>query len=82
MTLPAQREFSWHSKKSLDQQGNLSFGIPDQSIFRSIPFDQIQEFRGLDIAVTTYCRNREMSYDVLKLMGFPFKDKGREVDGN
>lgn len=83
VSLPAQREFAGLSKKSLDKQGNLSFGISDQSIFRSIPFDQIQAVRGLDIAVTTTARDTESGFVMLKLMGFPFKDKlPGEVDGN
>ncbi|UTC24286.1 50S ribosomal protein L5 [Candidatus Comchoanobacter bicostacola] len=75
MTMPAVREFRGIKKQSLDQQGNLSLGIPDQSVFRSIPFEMILSIHGLDITVTTSGRNREMSYDVLKLMGFPFIEK-------
>ena len=83
VSLPAVREFSGLSKKSLDKQGNLSFGIPDQSVFRSIPFDQIQSIRGLDIAVTTTAFDAESGFVMLKLMGFPFKDKlAGDVDGN
>ncbi|MDC3181268.1 50S ribosomal protein L5 [Gammaproteobacteria bacterium] len=79
ITLPAVREFRGFKKKSLDQQGNLSFGIPDQSVFRTIPFDMISTIRGMDICITTSCRDRELSYDVLKHMGFPFKqDKDGE----
>ena len=83
VTLPAVREFRGFNKKSLDQQGNLSFGIPDQSVFRSIPFEMISTIRGMDICVTTSGRDREMSYDVLKLMGFPFKQaKDGDSNGN
>lgn len=81
MTLPAVREFRGLNKKSLDQQGNLSFGIPDQSVFRSIPFEMISTIRGLDICITTSGKNRDMSYDVFKLMGFPFKQK-KDGDAN
>jgi large subunit ribosomal protein L5 len=78
ITLPAVREFRGFKIKSLDQQGNLSFGIPDQSVFRTIPFDMISTIRGMDICITTSGKNRELSYDVLKIMGFPFK---KDKDG-
>ena len=83
ITLPAVREFRGFDKKSLDQQGNLSFGIPDQSVFRSIPFEMISTISGMVFCVTTSGRDREMSFDLLKLMGFPFKQaKGGESNGN
>jgi large subunit ribosomal protein L5 len=81
--LPAVREFNGVSRKSIDQQGNLSFGLSDYSVFRSIPFEQIKKRMGMDVCITTTATSKESGYELLKRMGFPFKQNvsGGE-DGN
>lgn len=74
VTMPAQREFNGLTKKSIDQQGNLSFGMTDLSVFRSIPFEQSRRRVGMDIAVTTSASDKESGYELLKFVGFPFKE--------
>lgn len=81
--LPALREFNGLSKKSLDRQGNLSFGIPDYSVFRCIPFEQQRRRVGMDVCITTTATNQEAGYELLCLMGLPFKEKiSGDKDGN
>lgn len=75
VAMPAQREFNGLTKKSVDRQGNLAFGISDHSIFRSIPFEQIQGRLGFDVCITTSATDSEAGFALLKLMGLPFKEK-------
>ena len=83
VAMPAQREFNGLTKKSVDQQGNLSFGIPDHSVFRSIPFEKIQGRIGFDVTLTTSARDAESGFALLKMMGLPFKeDISGGKDGN
>ena len=79
--LPAVREFNGLSKKSIDRQGNLSFGLSDYSVFRSIPFEQIKRRSGMDICLTTSATDSESGYTLFKLMGLPFKEN-LSGDGN
>ncbi len=72
--MPAVREFNGLTKKSIDQQGNISFGLSDYSVFRSIPFEQIKKRMGMDVCVTTSASSKEGGYELLKRMGFPFKE--------
>lgn len=72
--LPAVREFNGLTKKSIDRQGNLSFGLSDYSVFRSIPFEQIKKRMGMDICITTSATSKDSGYELLKRMGFPFKE--------
>lgn len=74
VSMPAQREFNGLTKKSIDRQGNLSFGMNDLSIFRSIPFEQARRRVGMDICVTTSAKTQESGYELLKFVGFPFKE--------
>ena len=72
--LPAVREFNGLTKKSLDRQGNLSFGLPDYSVFRSIPFEQTKRRMGMDVCITTSAKDAESGYALLSQMGLPFKE--------
>lgn len=72
--MPAVHEFSGISKKSIDKQGNLSFGLKDYSVFRSIPFEQIKRRVGMDVCITTTASDQESGFQLLKLMGIPFKE--------
>ena len=72
--LPAVREFNGLSKKSIDRQGNLSFGLSDYSVFRSIPFEKIKRRTGMDISLTTSAADADSGFALFKLMGIPFKE--------
>ena len=83
VAIPAQRDFNGLTKKSMDKQGNLSFGIVDHSIFRSIPFEQIQGRIGFDVSITTSARDAESGFMLLKMMGLPFKENlSGDINGN
>jgi len=72
--LPALREFNGLTKKSIDRQGNISFGLSDYSVFRSIPFEQIKRRTGMDVCITTSASDSASGFELLKRMGFPFKE--------
>ena len=74
VTMPAQREFNGLTKKSVDQQGNISFGMNDLSVFRSIPFEQSRRRIGMDVCITTSASDKDSGYELLKFVGFPFKE--------
>lgn len=79
VSLPLVRDFRGLNKKSFDSRGNYNFGIKDQSIFREIPYDQIDAIRGMDIAVTTTANTDAEAYALLLALGFPFTGaKGQE----
>lgn len=72
ISLPLARDFRGLNKRSFDRRGNYNFGIRDQSIFREIPYEQIDAVRGMDIAVTTSATTDEEAYALLLSLGFPF----------
>lgn len=81
--LPAVREFNGLRKKSLDKQGNLSLGLVDYSVFRSIPFEQGRKQIGMDICITTSANDKESGYALLRSLGVPFKENiSGDKDGN
>ncbi|GAB4344107.1 MAG: 50S ribosomal protein L5 [Desulfobulbaceae bacterium] len=75
IALPRVRDFRGISPKGFDGRGNYSLGVKEQIIFPEIDYDKIDKIRGLNISIVTTAKTDEAAYDLLKLMGMPFRDK-------
>ena len=82
IALPRTRDFRGLSFKSFDGRGNYSLGVKEQIIFTEIDYDKIDSIRGMDITISTTAKTNDESYWLLKLIGFPLRDKPlkEEVD--
>ena len=78
IALPRIRDFRGLSPRSFDGRGNYSLGIREQIIFPEINYDDIQQVRGLDVAITTSAKNDEQALELLRGLGMPFAADGRE----
>jgi large subunit ribosomal protein L5 len=73
VVLPRIRDFRGISDTAFDPFGNYSLGIPDQSIFPQIPYEEVGATHGLQINVVTTARTAKEGKRLLELMGFPFR---------
>ena len=73
VALPRVRDFQGLSTTSFDGRGNYSFGVKEQIIFPEIVYDKIDSVRGFDIMFITTAKSNEEAFELLKLMGIPFK---------
>jgi large subunit ribosomal protein L5 len=78
IALPRIRDFRGLSLGSFDGRGNFSLGIREQIIFPEINYDDIQQVRGLDVAITTSAKTDEHGLALLRGLGMPFAADGRE----
>jgi large subunit ribosomal protein L5 len=78
IALPRIRDFRGLSPRSFDGRGNYSLGIREQIIFPEINYDDIQQVRGLDVAITTSAKTDEQALALLRGLGMPFAADGRE----
>jgi large subunit ribosomal protein L5 len=78
IALPRIRDFRGLSPRAFDGRGNYSLGIREQIIFPEINYDDIQQVRGLDVAITTSAKNDEQALALLRGLGMPFAADGRE----
>lgn len=76
VALPRVRDFRGINPNSFDGRGNYTMGLKDQLVFPEIDYDKIDKTRGMDISFITTAKTDEEAYELLKLMGAPFKDKG------
>ena len=78
VALPRIRDFRGLNPGSFDGRGNYSLGLREQIIFPEINYDDIQQVRGLDVAITTTAKTDEQALALLRGLGLPFAADGRE----
>jgi len=76
IALPRIKDFKGLSDKGFDKSGNYTFGIKEHIIFPEVNFDKVDKIRGLDITIVMSSLNKKHSYELLKKLNFPFKEKG------
>lgn len=74
ISLARVRDFRGLNPKSFDGQGNYTIGFKEQIVFPEVQSDNVQNFHGLEIVVTTSAKNPKEGFLLLKSLGFPFHD--------
>ena len=74
IALPRIRDFRGLSDRQFDGNGNYTFGLNEQSMFHEINIDNIDRPRGMDITVVTSATTDDEGRELLRALGFPFKD--------
>ena len=72
-TLPRVRDFNGIPSKGFDGRGNYTLGIKEQIAFPEISIDKITNITGMDVTFVTNAKSDEEALEVLKELGFPFK---------
>ena len=75
VALPRVRDFRGLSVKSFDGQGNFTIGVKEQIVFPEVSRDDLRDFFGLEVNIITSAKNNEEGFKLLKLLGFPIKEK-------
>jgi len=75
VAIPRVKDFRGLSRNSFDQHMNYSFGITEQIIFPEIEYDKVFKVHGMDITINTNASSREEAFELLRLLGIPFRQK-------
>ena len=75
IAIPRIRDFRGLPYKSFDGRGNHSMGIREHMIFLELDFNKVQSVRGLNITTVTSAKTDEEARVLLKLMGYPIREK-------
>lgn len=62
-----------------DGRGSYSLGLSDQQVFPEIDLDQVKRQQGMNITFVTSATTDEECVELLKQLGFPFKEA--EIEG-
>ena len=76
IALPRIKDFRGLSPNGFDKFGNYTFGIKEHIIFPEVNFDKVEKIRGLDITIVIKSIKKSDSFELLKKLNFPFKEKG------
>nr|BBD21671.1 50S ribosomal protein L5 [Poropsis sp. ID1_4] len=74
LALPRIRDFTGLSLQSFDGCGNYNLGLDEQLMFPEIRYDQIQQIRGMDIAIVTTAKTDSEALALLQVFGIPFQN--------
>ena len=75
IALPRIKDFRGLSPNGFDKFGNYTFGIKEHIIFPEVNFDKVEKIRGLDITIVIKSIKTSDSFELLKKLNFPFKNK-------
>jgi large subunit ribosomal protein L5 len=74
IAIPRIRDFRGLSRRAFDGRGNYSLGVREQIIFPEVDYDSIDQVRGLDVTITTSATTDEEAYELLRMLGMPFRE--------
>jgi large subunit ribosomal protein L5 len=75
VAIPRIRDFRGLPTRSFDGRGNHSMGIREHLIFMELDFNKVTAIKGMNITTVTTAKTDEEARELLKLMGYPFREK-------
>lgn len=75
VAIPRVRDFRGLPTKSFDGRGNHSMGVKEHLIFMELDFNKVTAVKGMNITTVTSAKTDEEARELLKLMGYPFREK-------
>lgn len=72
---PRIRDFRGFETKC-DGSGNYSLGIDDQQVFPELNLDEVKRVQGMNITFVTSAKTDSECFELLTLLGMPFKKAG------
>jgi len=73
VALPRVRDFKGVPTGSFDKRGNYTLGLTEQIIFPEINYDKVDRIRGMNVTICTTAKTDQEAFELLKLLGMPFK---------
>jgi large subunit ribosomal protein L5 len=77
IVLPRVRDFHGVKAKAFDPKGNYSLGLPDQSVFPELTFEETTTLHGLQIVMVIDNGSKEHSRALLTKFGMPFEKENK-----
>lgn len=75
LAIPRIKDFRGLSRKGFDKAGNYNLGLREQALFHEVVLDKLEHNQGLQITICFRNSNEQLSYEVLKALHMPFREK-------
>jgi large subunit ribosomal protein L5 len=73
VSLPRTKDFRGLNRTSVDDIGNMTFGIKEHTIFPEIHDEELKDVFGMAITLVTTAKTKEEATKFFELIGIPFK---------
>lgn len=73
VALPRTKDFRGINRTSVDDIGNMTFGIKEHTIFPEIKDEELKDVFGMAITLVTTAKTKEEATRFFELIGIPFK---------
>ena len=73
VSLPRTKDFRGLNRTSVDDIGNMTFGIKEHTIFPEIKDEELKDVFGMAITMGTTAKTKEEATKFFELIGIPFK---------
>ncbi len=73
IALPRTKDFRGLNPDSLDNIGNMTFGIREHTIFPEIKDEELKDVFGMAVTLVTTAKTKEEAKGLFDLIGVPFK---------
>jgi large subunit ribosomal protein L5 len=73
VAIPRIWDFRGVSPRAFDGRGNYTLGVKEQLIFPEVDLDKVERVVGMNITIGTTAKNDEEGYELLRLLGMPFR---------
>lgn len=73
IALPRTKDFRGISSASIDDMGNYTLGIKENTVFPETSDEELKDVFGMAVTVVTTAKNKEEAKAYLTHLGFPFK---------
>ncbi|MDB5260035.1 MAG: ribosomal protein large subunit ribosomal protein [Candidatus Nomurabacteria bacterium] len=73
VSLPRTKDFRGVSRRSVDDIGNITFGIKEHIIFPEIKDEELKDVFGLAITIVTTAKTKPEATKFFEIIGVPFK---------
>lgn len=73
VALPRTKDFRGLNRTSVDNIGNMTFGIKEHTIFPEIKDEELKDVFGMAITIVTTAKTKEEAAAFLEMIGAPFK---------
>lgn len=74
LAIPRTRDFGGISLSSIDNGGNLTFGIKEHIVFPETTGEDVKNIFGFEVTIVTNSKTKNEAISLLKLLGFPLKN--------
>ncbi len=73
ISIPRIKDFRGLKVSNIDENGSLSLGFKENSVFPEIKAEEMERTHGLQVNIMTNAGDYEAGLELFKLLGFPFQ---------